>query len=291
MATNKPNRNQVNKVHRKADEQDITLGSRSSLPDDEVKSIRRQGRQLEVHHASKVDLGEHADIRKGRAPAKSKAKTPYDRHAPRKSEIEKEFTHELAKIRARLRYREKQGFFVRWETLPSRPMRVTQRSIEKLQQYQVQLNDLGEIEVKRIKYGEEARQLRITRQQRPNYDIRNDPNFVPPMETVQHFDVFDRIEQKLLEDIDIVSNNGSQLEHPLEESKWVELSNACELAYREALDLFRSIRDSNKRQEYADYLVAHEYEVLEAIDVVKYTSDQDQLSQAKSEMLRYLQIH
>lgn len=291
MATRKPNRNQVNRVPRKADEQDLILGSRSSLPEDETKSLRKQGRQIEVHHASRVSLGEQTDVRKGRAPAKAKVKKPYDRHAPRKSEIEKEFTHELAKIRARLRYRERQGFFVKWETLPSRPQRVTRSSIDKLQQYQVQLNDLGEIEVKRLKYGQEARQLRITRQQRPNYDIRNDPNFVPPMETVQHFDVFDRIKQKLLEDIDIVSNNGSQLEHPLEETKWIELSTACELAYREALELFRSIRDSNKRQEYADYLVAHEYEVLEAIDVVKYSSDQDQLAQAKSDMLRYLQIH
>lgn len=291
MATRKPNRNQVNRVPRKADEQDITLGSRSSLPEDETKSVRKHGNKIEAHHASRVSLGEQENIRKGRAPAKPKPKKSYDRHAPRTSEIEKQFTRELAKIRARLRYREKQGFFVKWETLPSRPTRVTQRSIEKLQQYQVQLNDLGEIEVKRLNYGEEARKLRITRQQRPNYTIENDPNFVPPMETVQHFDVFDRIEQVILTDIDLVSNNGSQLEHPVEEGKWVELSNACELAYREALDKFRALRDSPKRQQYADYLVAHEFEVTEAIEVVKYSSTQEQLAEAKEEMLRYLDIH
>lgn len=291
MATRKPKRNQVNRVPHKANEQDLTLGSRSSLPEDETRSIRKQGGQLDIHHNSRVSQGEKSNLRKGRAPAKPKPKKTYDRHAPRKTEIEKEFTHELAKIRARLRYREKQGFFVKWESLPTRPTRITQASIEKLQQYQVQLNDLGEIEVKRLKYGEEARQLRITRQQRPNYTIENDPNFVPPMESVQYFDVFDRIEQVILKDIDIVSNNGSQLEHPLEETKWIELSNACELAYREALDKFRAIRDSPKRQQYADYLVAHEYEVTEAIEVVKYASTQEQLAQAKEEMLRYLEMH
>lgn len=291
MATRKPNRNQVNRVPHKSDEQDITLGSRSSLPEDETKSVRKHGNKIEVRHASHVSLGEQENIRKGRTPAKPKPKKSYDRHAPRKSEIEKQYTYELAKIRARLRYREKQGFFVKWETLPSRPMRATQRSIEKLQQYQVQLNDMGEIELKRLKYGEEARQLRITRQQRPNYTIENDPNFVPPMETVQHFDVFKRIERTLLEDIDIVSTEGLQLEHTIEETKWVELSNACELAYREALDKFRALRDSSRRQEYADYLVAHEDEVTDAIETVMYASTQDLLASAKESMLRYLDIH
>lgn len=289
MNNKKPNRQQVNKVRRKADEQDITLGSRSSLPEDEVKSLRKRGSQLEIKHTRKPTQSEQEPIRTGRAPKKKKK--PYDRHAPRKSELEKEFTHELQKIRNRLNYRKKQGFFVDFDTLPARPSRVTRQSIEKLKQYQVQLNDLGEIVVKRVAYGEQARELRIRRQDLPNYDIKNDPNFVPPMETVQNFDVFDRIEQALLRDISLVSDNGIDAGHPLEESRWVILSSAVEEAYREALDLFRATRDSHRRQEYADYLMAHEEKIIEAIDVLLYVSDQEQLLEAKDEMLMWLQIH
>ena len=289
MNNKKPNRQQVNKVRRKADEQDITLGSRSSLPEDEVKSLRKKGSQLEIKHTRKPTQGEQEPIRTGRAPKKEKK--PYDRHAPRKSELEKEFTHELQKIRNRLNYRKKQGFFVDFDTLPARPSRVTRQSIEKLKQYQVQLNDLGEIVLKRVAYGEQARELRIRKQDLPNYDINNEPNFVPPMESVQNFDVFDRIEQALLRDISIVSDNGIDAGHPLEESRWVILSSAVEEAYREALDLFRATRDSHRRQEYADYLMAHEEKIIEAIDVLLYVSDQEQLLEAKDEMLMWLQLH
>ena len=263
----KPNKQQVNKVRRKADEQDITLGSRSSLPEDEVKSLRKAGSQLDIHHARKPSQGERQTLSKGRPPKKEKTKTPVDRHRPRKTEVEKEFTHELQKIRNRLRYREKQGFWVKWETLPSRPSRITARDVERLKQYQVQLNDLGEIEVNRVSRDKQARQLRIRKQDLPNYDIRNDPNFVPPMETVQNFDVFDRIEQALLMVISMISVEGINVGHPLNEDRWVAISFGVVKAYEDALETFRQLRDSNLRQQYADYLVAHEPEVMAIINI------------------------
>lgn len=287
----KPNKQQVNKVRRKADEQDITLGSRSSLPEDEVKSLRKTGSQLDIHHTRKPSQDERQTLSKGRPPKKEKTKTPVDRHRPRKTEVEKEFTHELQKIRNRLRYREKQGFWVKWETLPTRPSRITARDIERLKQYQVQLNDLGEIEVNRVSRDKQARQLRIRKQDLPNYDIRNDPNFVPPMETVQNFDVFDRIEQALLMVISMISVEGINVGHPLNEDRWVAISFGIVKAYEDALETFRQLRDSNLRQQYADYLVAHEPEVMSIININIYPSDEQGVAEFRDELLGYINIH
>ncbi len=289
-----PKRQQVNRVPRKADEQELSLGGRSKLPEDEVKRHQQRHTQLKSKKGKKPTT-EETTAKKGRAPAQEKVKEYKDRHAPRKSELEKAYTKELQKLRNRLRYREKQGFFVKWESLPNRPTRITEDELNKLKQYQVQLNQQGEIELHRFKYSENAREmpkkLRIEYKDIPNYTIENDPKFVPPMETVQNFDVFQRIEDTIIYDISLVQNEGTQMEHPLEETKWIELSNGVELAYREALDKFRSLRDSPKRQVYADYLVAHEYEITEAIDSVLHVSTQDQLDTARSEMLRYLELH
>ena len=288
----KPNKQQANRVLRKAEEQDIFLGG-SKLPEGERRKTTGKGGKLNIDKARKKRAKEEEKARKGRAPAK--VPEPKDRHAPRKSELEKEYTKELQKLRNRLRYREKQGFFVKWESLPSRPTYMTQEDINKLKQYEVQMNENGEIELHRFEYSENAREmpkkLRINYKDRLNYSINNDPNFVPPMESVQNFDVFQRIEDTIIYDLSLVQNEGTQLDHPLEESKWIELSNSVETAYQEALQTFRGLRDSPKRHEYADYLVAHEYEITEAIDAVLHVSDQDQLDVAKSEMLRYLQIH
>lgn len=287
----KPNKQQVNKVRRKADEQDITLGSRSSLPEDEVKSLRKIGSQLDIHHTRKPSQGERQTLSKGRPPKQEKTKTAVDRHRPRKTEVEKEFTHELQKIRNRLRYRQKQGFWVKWETLPTRPSRITARDVERLKQYQVQLNDLGEIEVNRVSRDKQARQLRIRKQDLPNYDIRNDPNFVPPKETVQNFDVFDRIEQALLMVISMISVEGINVGHPLNEDRWVAISFGIVKAYEDALETFRQLRDSNLRQQYADYLVAHELEVMAIININIYPSDEQGVAEFRDELLGYINIH
>ena len=74
MSNKKPNKNQVNRVRRKADEQDITLGGKSKLPEDETHRVRRRGGKLETSHHSKVLQGEPEDIRKGRPPKQEKVK-------------------------------------------------------------------------------------------------------------------------------------------------------------------------------------------------------------------------
>lgn len=294
MNNKKPNRQQVNKVRRKADEQDITLGSRSSLPEDEVKSLRKRGAQLEIKHSRKPSQGEQEPIRTGRAPKKEKKKKPYDRHAPRKSEVEKEYTHELRKIRARLRYREKQGFFVKWETLPTRPSRITQASIEKLQQFKVQLNDLGEIEVKRVAYGEQARELRIRKQDLPNYDIKNEPNFVPPQESAQQFNVLENVRRRLEDDINILTTEGVPLNHMVSQAQeqwWVELSNSRLEQLKEYYLYFIEMTNSSERLEYADYLMAHEEIILNDIDIIAFDSDQKNVEGALFRMGEYFIMH
>lgn len=295
MKDDKKRRQSINRVRRKAEDEDLILTGRSAIPDDTRKTIRKRGSQLEIHHNSRVTGLPEEDIKKGRRPAQPKTKTKADRHAPRKTEIEKEYTKEARKLRARLRYREKQGFYVKWETLPSRPSRVTQQSIEKIKSYYITLNKNNEIELKRFKYKEGAREmppkLRIKYTDSPNYDINNDPHFIPPAESVQNFDVYDRIIETLMYDISMVQNEGTQLDHPLQDDIWIELSDSVERAYREALDYVKSKRDSPQRQKYADYLVAHEPEITEAIDAVLRVSTQDQIDQARTEMLRYLEYH
>lgn len=288
----KPNKNQVNKVRKKA-EQEISFGRGLSVPEDEVKKSRQKGAQLELKGKHKIALPEQKEIGKGRAPKQEKPKSTYDRHAPRRSEVEKAYTKEAQKLRNKLRYREKQGFYVKWETLPSRPSRITQKDIDRLNQYAVQLNELGEIEVKRFEYDKPAR-LIIPKENRPNYDIKNDPNFVPPMESVQHFEIFDAVETRLLKNQSILQGSGVQLNHdvrPEQEGKWLEISSFAEDTYQQALDIFRSQRDSPLRQAYADYLASHEYEVMEAIDIVLEASDQPQQQEARSNLISILTTH
>lgn len=295
MSNKKPNKNQINRVRRKADEQDITLGGKSNLPEDETHGVRRRGGKLETTHHRRVSHGEQENIRKGRPPKQEKIKTPVDRHRPRKSELEKKYTHELQKLRNRLRYREKQGFFVKWETAPSRVSRVTLDEIEKLKQYDIRLNDSGEIEMYRKEYSKYAdeipKKLRLKYTDLPNYSIENDPNFIPPPESVQNWDIFEDIETRFMTYINLVQVEGTQVDHPMNEDVHVALSMSVEQAYREVYDRFKQLRDSPLRQQYADYLTAHESEVLQALEILLYVSEEDQIDGAKSELLIYIEMH
>lgn len=295
MSNKKPNKNQVNRVRRKVDEQDITLGSNSKLPEDETHGVRRKGGKLEVSHHRKISQGEQENIPKGRPPKKEKIKTPKDRHAPRKSELEKEYTHELQKIRNRLRYREKQGFFVKWETMPSRVSRVTLDEIEKLKQYDIRLNDNNEIEMYRKEYSKYAnelsKKLRLKYTDLPNYSIENDPNFIPPPESVQHWDIFETIESKFMECISRLQNEGTQVDHPMNEDVWVAISGLLEKEYWKAYDVFKSYRDSPMRDEYADYLFGHKDIILKALEQCMWVSEEDQVDEAGSELLMYFEYH
>lgn len=285
---------QVNKVRRKASDEELQLGSKSALPEEVIKKHRKPAKPRNKKGVKKTateDITPH----KGRAHKQEKVVEKTKQDLRKRSEVEKEYTKQLRKLRARLRYREKQGYFVKWETLPSRPLKPTYSDLAKLSQYAVQLNDLNEIELVRTEYNKEARdltaKLRIKYKDTPNYTIENDPNFVPPAESVQHFDVFDRIERAFLVCINEVNYNGTELDHFLDDEKWVELSNGVIKAYYEAYDIFLGLRDSPKRQQYADYLYNHENEVTEAIDVVRRVSTQDQLDTARSDMLRYIEMH
>ena len=295
MGTKRNKPTDVNKVRRLSASQDINLGmSRAKDLEDEIKRPRRKATTLDTNKHTRVPTAEDDYIRKGRKLKAEKQKEYKDRHAPRKTDVEKEFTKELQKIRKRVRYREKQGFKVHWETVPSRPTRITQADVEKLKQYALKLNEAGDIEVYRYKYNKNAKELppklRIKYTDLPNYKIENDPNFVPPAESVQNFDVFKRIEDTLIYDKSLVQNEGTELDHPMNEDVWVAISNMVDESYDIALTTFRSLRESPKRQEYADYLVAHENEITTAIDDNLYVSTQEQALSARTEMLQWLQM-
>lgn len=289
---NKPKQS-VNKVRRKAENQELQLGSNRALPEDEIRKHRRKTSEIKTGGRKKVAKSD-INIRKGRPPKKEKV-VEQKPDLRRRSDVEKEYTKQLRNLRQRLKYREKQGYFVKWETLPSRPTRITQADLDRLAQYEVQLNELNEIELKRVDYNKTAldvtEKLRVKYQNQPNYKIENDPNFIPPPESVQHFDVFDRIERAFIENISYCNEQGVELDHYLNDDIWVELSNSVIKAYYEAYDKFIALRDSPKREQYADYLFAHEAEVTDAIDVVKAVSTQEQLDEAKEDMLRYIEMH
>ena len=228
MAKKPDKKNAVNRVKKVQQNEPLNLSSGAQELEDEIKKPRSKRAQLDTGKYTRIKTSEEQNIKKGRPPKKEKVKEYKDRHTPRKSEIQNEYTAELRKLRNRLKYREKQGFFVKWETLPTNKKNVTQADIERLKQYDIRLNENNEIEMYRREYSQiaedQTQKLRIKYQDRPNYTLENDPNFVPPAETVQHFDVFNRIEQSILDDMSKVQTDGAELDHPLNEDKWIELS-------------------------------------------------------------------
>lgn len=293
---NKPNkRNAVNKVKKTQQGEPINLSSGAKELEDEVKRPRKKASQLDTGRKTKVKAPEDTHIKKGRAVKQEKPKEYKDRHAPRKSDIAKEYTKELRNLRKRLKYREDQGFFVKWETLPTNKKNVTEADLERLRQFDIRKNELGEIEVYRKEYSQlaedQTEKLRVKYTDRPNYTVENEPNFVPPAETVQHFDVFDRIERTILYDMGVIDTEGVMTDHPMYEARWVDLSQMAYLYYENALQVFRTNRDSPNRQKYADYLWQHEEEVCNAIDALLYVSTEEQLASVNTEMLRYLECH
>lgn len=292
---NKRKGQQVNRVRRVEQQEDINLGSTQETPEDIVKKARRKGEQTRTKKPPRMSTEEVTSIRKGRIAKQKEYKESTGKRAPRKSELEKEYTHELQKLRNRLKYREKQGFFVRWETLPSKVGVVSQQSIDMLKSYQVKLNERNEIELERTQYSESAREfpskLRVKYADTPNYDVNNDPSFIPPEESVQYFDVFERIERAFIIALDLIHDDGALLDHPLNEDVWVELSFMIENGLQELYDKFIAQRDSHYRQEYAIYLLSHEDEIVALIDVYIHTSDREQAGEVHDELGRYIEMH
>ena len=295
MARENKKGQQVNRVRRVQSQDEINLESKQETPEDIVRKVRRKGEQPRTKRPPRMSDDEATSIRKGRLAKDKEYKEAKDRHVPRKSEIEKEYTKEMQKLRNRLKYREKQGFFVRWETLPPKKKIITQQSIDMLKSYQVKLNERNEIELERTQYSDTAREmpqkLRVKYQDIPNYDVNNDPSFVPPMESVQYFDVFERIEQAFIFAIEMVHDDGAILDHPMSEDIWVELSLLIENGLTELYNEFKRQRDSHQRQEYAFYLLQHEDEIVALIDVYIHTSDREQAGEVHDELGRYITMH
>ena len=275
--------NQVRKVNSTPD-----LSGSTKLPEDEVKGTHTKHHKIDSKHGRKpkstLDVNPHKTRTK-----KATTKSSYDRHAPRKSDIEKQYTKEYQKLRNRLRYREKQGYTVNWGTLPTRPKKITQASINKLKQFRTRQNAFGEIELYRT-YDKNARNFRLKPQNTNKVKTRNEEGFTPPEESTQHFDIFDRVREALLKDIEIVSDNGVDPDHPLQDDRWIELTYGVQLAYYQALELFETNVEAWGKT-YAEYLLKNEAIIIDAIDVVLYVSTDEGLAEAKSELLRYLDIH
>ena len=140
---NKRPRKSVNRIRKDTRDDEIKMGGRTHSDDEDIiRKPKRHATDFNTTTTKKPTLDAEY-VRKGRVvkPTPTKEKEYKDRHVPRKSEIEKEYTKELQKLRNRLKYREKQGFFVRWETLPSRKLYPTEKDIAQLKQYEVQLNE------------------------------------------------------------------------------------------------------------------------------------------------------
>ena len=159
MARKQTKKSEVNRVKKQSQQDDLQLTGRAKKLEDEIKKPRRKGAKLDTSKSTKEPTTEESYIRKGRRAKAEKQKEYRDRHAPRKSDVEKEYTKELQKIRNRLKYREKQGFKVKWETLPSRPKNITVTELEKLKQYDIRLTTGGDIEAYRKEYTQMAREM------------------------------------------------------------------------------------------------------------------------------------
>ena len=294
MATNKNKSTGVNRVRKLSQPEDLSLGSKAKQLEDEIKKPRKKATKIDTGKKTQAPSVEDTYIKKGRRAKAEKQKEYKDRHVPRKSELEKEYTKELQKLRNRLKYREKQGFKVKWETAPTRPRNITVTELEKLKQYDVRLTEGGDIEAYRKEYSKTARdmteKLRLKYTELPNYSIENDPNFVPPKESVQHFDVFERIWDALVRNKSMVQYDGTEIDHPINEDIWIALSECADETYDIAISTFKSLRDSPKRQEYADYLYAHEDEVTDAIEDAKRGSTQAELIERREYLLKWLEM-
>lgn len=297
----------VNRVRRKADEQDITLGSKSKLPEDTRKSIRKSGNKLETKSTKKVTSSEVDEAKKGRPPKKEVAKVSKDRHAPRKSEIEKQYTKEFQKLRNRLKYREKQGFFIQWETLPARKTGgITEFDINSLKNYQVRLDsEKNEIYLERTMYKSDAREdkLRVPTDLLPsNTFVNNEDDFVPPKSETGEFNVLEVISESLeatlqevyyqLEgspDEQLYSTNRSRaLNDP---DFYVELVMSKVDSVQEAIKIFDSNMQKYDHTLLARYYHNHESQITRLLNDIIRATYVEEVQQINDELIRYLEVH
>ena len=288
----------VNRVRRKADENDITLGSASSLPEDDKKSIRKKGDELQIKSTRKRTSVEPTEARKGRAPKQEKAKEPSEprRRVTRKSEVEKQYTKELQKLRNRLKYREKQGFFVQWETLPSRKTgNIGLQDIEYLKNYTVQLNpQTNEIYLQRQKYKEDAKQKRLlvpTDLLPSNTFINNEENFELPINEFGEFDVLETIEGRLYGTLERYYYELETGEEAINPDYYVELMYTKISVIQEAIKIFDRQMNTQPHIMLARYYHQHEGQIATCLSQLNQSHYTDEVNEVGNELIRYIEVH
>ena len=288
---------QINKVKHRTNQEDTILSSTSKLQEDDKKTIRKKGKQLDIKKGKKSISQEENYVKKPKSKIKTEqTKEKKDRHAPRKSDIEKEYTKELQKLRNRLRYREKQGFFVRWETLPSRALHPTQIDIEKLKQYSVQLNDMNEIYLQRDEYNKQARieTLALPSGLLPtNLLLNNEVGFRTPKDNDGYFDVIEHIREVLFNAY-MRASYGVDYDDfyatiNLEAYTALEISKAEALAH--ATNVFETSVSKNPTNLVEIYLQKHEPQIADLCEKILRASRIEQVEQFHDELIRYLEFH
>ena len=288
----------VKRVRRKADENDITLGSKSSLPEDDKKSIRKKGDKLEVHSTKKTSASEQIEAKKGRPPKKGTTSTPKEKkqRAPRRTELQKQYTKEMQKLRNRLKYREKQGFFVQWEKLPARKTgKITQYDIDKLKSYAIRLNpETNEIYVEKTLYKEGARQdkLRVPTDLLPsNTLINNESDFIPPQNEYGDFDVLELIEARLSSALERYYYDLEGADEAYNADYYVELMYSKISVVQEAIKIFDRQMASLPHVMLARYYHNHEMEIAQCINTLNETHYTDEVAEVGNELIRYIEVH
>lgn len=293
---NKRPRKSVNRIRKDTQDNEIKMGGRTHSEDEDIiRKPKRHATEFNTTTTKKPALeGEY--IKKGRVvkPTPTKEKEYKDRHAPRKSEIEKEYTKELQKLRNRLKYREKQGFFVRWETLPSRKLYPTEKDIAQLKQYEVQLNENNEIYLHRD-YINLAKldALSIPTGLQPKNLLRNEEGFQTPQDKDGNFDVIEHIDDLLVGGLlratqgvdyeDAVSEFSNGSYSALEMSKIETLSNC--------LNTYRKSVQSYPPSLMATYLLNHEGIITTLIQDILRESRVERVMEHGAELERYLEFH
>lgn len=288
----------VNRVRRKADENDITLGSSSSLPEDDKKSIRKKGDKLELPSTKKRVASEPDEAKKGRAPKKEKpvASGEPKKRAPRKSELEKQYTKELRNLRNRLKYREKQGFFVKWETLPARKTgAISQFDIDVLKNYSPQLNpQTNEIYLERTLYKGEARKdkLRVPTDLLPSSTyVDNESDFTPPVNEWGEFDVLDLIEARLSGALERYYYELDNADEAYNVDYYVELMYSKISVIQDAIKIFDRQMANYPHVMLARYYHNHEQEIATCISQLNEARYTDEIAEIGNQLVRYIEVH
>lgn len=289
---NKRPRKAVNRVPKRAQNEELKLGNRKRAEEDDI--IKRPKKHAVDMNTTKAQAPtiEQGYIRKGRKIAQEKEKVYKDRHAPRKSEIEKEYTKELQKLRNRLKYREKQGFFVQWESLPSRKLSPTEKDIEQLKQYQVQINDEGEIYLKRDYINlAQLDALSMPTGLLPKNLLQNEQGFETPPDTEGEFDVIERIRGDLWDAYYRITTGVEREDFNINIDLYTDLEQSKEQAIRQAIDIFESNISRYPIALVSKYFEQHQAQIKQLLEAIQRESRTTVVQELQEQLIRYLEFH